>query len=118
MRALPDLGCGPRTVAMLGYLAELGSFEREGHAGVGRLAVELGVDRVVVVGGFAAPIQHGADTVRTWKGESVLVTDQAAAVDLLRRELTGHEVVLVKASRYRTRDVAHVLRDGAGEATA
>ena len=67
---------GRRTVAVLGYMAELGEYERDGHEEVGRLAAELGVDRLVVVGEAAAPIHDGAAAVATWGGESVLVTDQ------------------------------------------
>ncbi|ROO61271.1 UDP-N-acetylmuramoyl-tripeptide--D-alanyl-D-alanine ligase [Micromonospora sp. Llam0] len=128
LRALVDLGAGRRTFAVLGYLAELGEYEEQGHAEVGRLAAELGVHRVLVVGEQAAPIRHAAAAVATWEGESVLVTDQQAAIDLLRRELTDGDVVLVKGSRYRTWEVADALRDGsacdgtpvtgAGEATA
>ncbi|WFE29393.1 UDP-N-acetylmuramoyl-tripeptide--D-alanyl-D-alanine ligase [Solwaraspora sp. WMMD791] len=118
LRALADLGQGRRTFAVLGYLAELGEYEQSGHAEVGRLAAELGVHRLVVVGEQAAPIRQGAATVQTWEGESVLVTDQQAAIDLLGQELTGGDVVLVKGSRYRTWDVADALRAGAREATA
>ncbi len=54
LRALDGLGAGRRTVAVLGYMAELGEFEAQGHAEVGRLAAELGVDRLLVVGEAAA----------------------------------------------------------------
>ena len=67
---------------MLGYLAELGELERDGHEQVGRLAAELGVDRLVVVGAAAAPIHDGAAAVADWGGESVVVSDQDAAVGL------------------------------------
>jgi UDP-N-acetylmuramoyl-tripeptide--D-alanyl-D-alanine ligase len=40
----------------------------------------------------------------------VLVTDQEAAVALLRAELLPRDVVLVKGSRYRTWDVVDALR--------
>lgn len=101
-----------RTVAVLGYMAELGAFERQGHEQVGELAARLGVDRLVVVGDAAAPIHHGAAAVATWGGESVQVADQEAAVALLRAELRPGDVVLVKGSRYRTWDVADALREG------
>jgi UDP-N-acetylmuramoyl-tripeptide--D-alanyl-D-alanine ligase len=112
----PDSGKLPRapdrrTVAVLGYMAELGAYERQGHEQVGELAARLGVDRLVVVGDAAAPIHHGAAAVATWGGESVLVADQEAAVALLRAELRPGDVVLVKGSRYRTWDVADALRD-------
>ena len=83
------MGGGRRTVAVLGYMAELGEYERDGHAEVGRLAAELGVDRLLVVGEPAAPIHDGATAVANWGGESVLVTDQAAAVEVLRERATA-----------------------------
>ncbi|SDZ07651.1 UDP-N-acetylmuramoyl-tripeptide--D-alanyl-D-alanine ligase [Micromonospora pattaloongensis] len=110
LRALVAMGQGRRTLAVLGYQAELGEFEREGHEEVGRLAAQLGVDRLIVVGEPAAPIHDGARAERTWGGESVLVTDQEAAIDALRGELRAGDVVLVKGSRYRTWDVADALR--------
>ncbi|MFG1950903.1 UDP-N-acetylmuramoyl-tripeptide--D-alanyl-D-alanine ligase [Micromonospora sp. NPDC048830] len=113
LRALAGLGAGRRTVAVLGYMAELGSYEREGHLEVGRLAADLGVDRLLVVGEPAAPIHEGATAVEDWGGESVLLTDQAAAVEVLRSELRPGDVVLVKGSRYRTWEVADALRAGA-----
>ncbi|MFF5216316.1 UDP-N-acetylmuramoyl-tripeptide--D-alanyl-D-alanine ligase [Micromonospora sp. NPDC000442] len=118
LRALGGIGAGRRTVAVLGYMAELGEFEAQGHAEVGRLAAELGVDRLLVVGEAAAPIHHGATSVGDWGGESVLLTDQAAAVEVLRSELRPGDVVLVKGSRYRTWEVADALRvEAAGDGT-
>ena len=84
LRALAAMGAGRRTVAVLGYLAELGEYERAGHEEVGRLAAELGVDRIVVVGTGPAPIHDGAAAVASWGGESVQVSDQEAAVAVLR----------------------------------
>jgi UDP-N-acetylmuramoyl-tripeptide--D-alanyl-D-alanine ligase len=110
LHALAAIGEGRRRVALLGYLAELGALEREGHEQVGRLAAELGVDRLVVVGAGAEPIHDGAVTVPGWGGESVVVSDQDAAVAWLRSELRPGDVVLVKGSRYRTWAVADELR--------
>ncbi|MEU0151793.1 UDP-N-acetylmuramoyl-tripeptide--D-alanyl-D-alanine ligase [Micromonospora fulviviridis] len=118
LRALASMRGTGRTVAVLGYMAELGDFEREGHQQVGRLAAELGVDRLLVVGELAAPIHEGATAVGNWGGESVLLTDQAAAVEVLRRELRPGDVVLVKGSRYRTWEVADALRADAAEGSA
>ncbi|MFC7548454.1 UDP-N-acetylmuramoyl-tripeptide--D-alanyl-D-alanine ligase [Plantactinospora sp. GCM10030261] len=110
LRALAGMGDGRRTIAVLGYMAELGPHERDGHAEVGRLAAELDVDRVLVVGESAAPIHDGATSVANWGGTSVLVTDQAAAVTELRRDTRPGDVILVKGSRYRTWEVADALR--------
>jgi UDP-N-acetylmuramoyl-tripeptide--D-alanyl-D-alanine ligase len=110
LRALVAIGTGRRTVAVLGYLAELGLQERAGHEEVGRVAAELGVDHVIVVGAAAGPIRDGTAAVAGWGGESVQVTDQDEAVALLRRRLRPGDVVLVKGSRYRTWQVADALR--------
>jgi UDP-N-acetylmuramoyl-tripeptide--D-alanyl-D-alanine ligase len=113
LRTLVSVGAGRRTFAVLGYMAELGAYEEAGHAEMGRLAAELGVDRVVAVGQLTAPIDRGANEVANWGGSSVLVTDQEAATALLREELRSGDVVLVKGSRYRTWDVVDALREGA-----
>jgi UDP-N-acetylmuramoyl-tripeptide--D-alanyl-D-alanine ligase len=114
LNALTAIGDGRRTVAVLGYMAELGEYERSGHEEVGRLAATLGVDLLVVVGQPAAPIHEGAVAVESWGGKSVRVTDQDAAIALLRGELRPRDVVLVKGSRYRTWAVVDALRDGTG----
>jgi UDP-N-acetylmuramoyl-tripeptide--D-alanyl-D-alanine ligase len=110
LRALVAVAGGRRKIAVLGFMAELGEYERAGHEEVGRLAAELGVDRLVAVSEPAAPILDGAAAVASWGGDSVLVTDQEAAVALLRAELLPRDVVLVKGSRYRTWAVADALR--------
>jgi UDP-N-acetylmuramoyl-tripeptide--D-alanyl-D-alanine ligase len=111
LHALTAIGDGRRRIAVLGYMAELGGYERAGHEEVGRLAATLGVDLLVVVGEPAAPIHDGAVAVADWGGKSVQVTDQDAAIDLLRDELRARDVVLVKGSRYRTWAVADALRE-------
>jgi UDP-N-acetylmuramoyl-tripeptide--D-alanyl-D-alanine ligase len=113
LNALAEMGRARRTIAVLGYMAELGEHERAGHADVGRLAAELGVDLLVVVGEPAAPIGDGAESVANWGGKSVLVIDQGAAVAVLRDELRPGDVVLCKGSRYRTWEVADALRESA-----
>jgi UDP-N-acetylmuramoyl-tripeptide--D-alanyl-D-alanine ligase len=110
LRALAAMGQGRRTIAVLGYMAELGEHDASGHREVGRLAAELGVDRLIAVAGDAAAILDGAATVPAWKGEAVLAADQAEAVAVLRGDLRPGDVVLVKGSRYRTWEVADALR--------
>lgn len=110
LQALSAMARGRRAIAVLGYLAELGEYERAGHEEVGRLAAELGVDLLIVVGTPAAPIHDGAAAVASWGGKSVRVTEQEEAVALLRGEIQPGDVVLVKGSRYRTWVVADALR--------
>ncbi|MEV0898023.1 UDP-N-acetylmuramoyl-tripeptide--D-alanyl-D-alanine ligase [Actinoplanes sp. NPDC049802] len=113
LRALASMGTGKRTTAVLGYMAELGEFEVSGHAEVGRLAAELGVDRLIAVAEAARPILDGAAGVAGWRGTGHFAADQAAAIEILQQDRRADDVVLVKGSRYRTWDVADWLRPGA-----
>ncbi|MCU7723550.1 UDP-N-acetylmuramoyl-tripeptide--D-alanyl-D-alanine ligase [Actinoplanes sp. KI2] len=114
LNALATMGADGRRVAVLGYMAELGEHERSGHEEVGRLAAELGVDRLVAVAGNARPILDGAATVEGWTGEAIFAADQAAALEIVRGDLRAGDVVLVKGSRYRTWDVVDGLRPEEG----
>lgn len=118
LEALAKIGTGRRTWAVLGHMAELGEFAAAQHAEVGRLAVDLGVDRLVAVAAEAGGIHDGARSraVDTgWEGRSVQVADQQAAIELLHGQLCDGDVVLVKGSRYLTWQVADALRPAAGE---
>ncbi|MEV4352102.1 UDP-N-acetylmuramoyl-tripeptide--D-alanyl-D-alanine ligase [Actinoplanes sp. NPDC049596] len=110
LQALAAMGEGKRTIAVLGYMAELGPHERSGHEEVGRVAAGLGVDRLIAVAPEAGPIVDGAHAVEGWTGAATLAADQAAAIEILRADLREGDVVLVKGSRYRTWDVVDSLR--------
>jgi UDP-N-acetylmuramoyl-tripeptide--D-alanyl-D-alanine ligase len=88
-----------RVWAVLGYMGELGESSREEHDALGRLAVRLDIDRLVVVGPEAGAIHAGAVLEGSWGEESVHVPDVDAAVRLLGEQLAPGDVVLVKASR-------------------
>jgi UDP-N-acetylmuramoyl-tripeptide--D-alanyl-D-alanine ligase len=118
LQALSAMAGDRRTIAVLGYMAELGGFERDGHEQVGRLAAELGVDVLIAVGDNAAPISSGAAAADRWGGEAVQVSDQDEATEALRARLRPGDVVLVKGSRYRTWQVADALREPASEGIA
>ncbi|QWF77021.1 UDP-N-acetylmuramoyl-tripeptide--D-alanyl-D-alanine ligase [Amycolatopsis sp. CA-230715] len=91
-------GAQRRSWAVLGPMAELGENHTRVHDEIGRLAVRLDVNRLVVVGEAARPMHQGASMEGSWGEESVLVPDVDAAVALLRDELRGGDVVLVKAA--------------------
>lgn len=96
LRTLAGLDVEGRRWAVLGRMAELGPGGPQEHAGVGRLAAELGVDGVVVVGAEARPIAEAAEAagLAHW-----LVDGPDAAVAALAGRLAPGDAVLVKASR-------------------
>jgi UDP-N-acetylmuramoyl-tripeptide--D-alanyl-D-alanine ligase len=83
-------------------MGELGEFSDGVHEEIGALAVQLGVDRLVIVGDRAHAMLRGARQERSRADgprgeESVLVPDCDAAAEMLR-DLTGDDVVLVKGA--------------------
>jgi UDP-N-acetylmuramoyl-tripeptide--D-alanyl-D-alanine ligase len=91
-----------RAWAVLGPMGELGEDAVRVHDEIGRLAVRLDLDKLLVVGEDARPMHLGAYLEGSWgtgqDKESVLVPDIDAAVELLRAELRPGDVVLVKAA--------------------
>jgi UDP-N-acetylmuramoyl-tripeptide--D-alanyl-D-alanine ligase len=83
---------GRRTVAVLGEMRELGSSSDAAHEQVGRLAGELGIDTVVVVGEGARSITRTARAASFYPS----VAEASAGV---RENADSGDVVLVKASR-------------------
>jgi UDP-N-acetylmuramoyl-tripeptide--D-alanyl-D-alanine ligase len=90
---------GARTWAVLGEMLELGDTSADEHDAIGRLAVRLDVNRLVVVGAGAKPIHLGASLEGSWGNESTFVETIADALELLRGELRAGDVVLVKSSK-------------------
>jgi UDP-N-acetylmuramoyl-tripeptide--D-alanyl-D-alanine ligase len=84
---LRERAAGRRTVAVLGYMAELGDSAEEGHREVARAVREVGVDVLVAVGPQA----------EAYGGRWVATLDEALA--LLRQELRPGDCVLVKGAR-------------------
>jgi UDP-N-acetylmuramoyl-tripeptide--D-alanyl-D-alanine ligase len=90
---------GARTWAVLGEMLELGDSSADEHDAIGRLAVRLDVNRLVVVGEGAKPIHLGASLEGSWGNESAFVETIPEALELLREELRPGDVVLVKSSK-------------------
>lgn len=104
LKALVAIGRGrdARTVAVLGEMRELGESSAAEHEAVGRLAVRLGVRRLLVVGEAARPAHLGAveENPQSSDGEeAVFVADNDEATVWLHEEVRPGDVVLVKASR-------------------
>ncbi|WP_030514717.1 UDP-N-acetylmuramoyl-tripeptide--D-alanyl-D-alanine ligase [Nocardia sp. NRRL WC-3656] len=96
----PDAPRGRRSWAVLGEMAELGEESVVEHDNIGRLAVRLDVDRLIVVGTGrpARALHQGAVMEGSWGEESILVPDIESAIALLDNEIAAGDVVLVKAS--------------------
>ncbi|PXY24951.1 UDP-N-acetylmuramoyl-tripeptide--D-alanyl-D-alanine ligase [Prauserella coralliicola] len=99
LKTLASMAKQRRSWAVLGVMGELGADTVSAHDEIGRLAVRLNINRLVVVGQEAAAMHHGASHEGSWGEESVLVPDTDAAIALLRGELRPDDVVLVKASK-------------------
>lgn len=99
LKALKQIAGGRRCFAVLGEMRELGEQSAAEHDAVGRLAVRLDVQRLVVVGEGARPIHLAAGLEGSWGQESMYVPDAQSALELLRRDVLPDDVVLVKASR-------------------
>ena len=89
---------GHRTIAVLGEMAELGRYSVEEHDAMGRIAVRLNIDEVVVVGEGAKLIHMGASQEGSWDGESKFFPSISDALLHLRGLLGVGDVVLVKSS--------------------
>lgn len=86
-----------RLTAVVGSMLELGSHSAAAHESVARSMVEAGFSRVVALGEFRLAFEAVAESTNGTR-----VTGAARPADAVRTlasELTGDEVVLVKASR-------------------
>ncbi len=94
-----------RSWAVLGEMLELGEESHADHEEVGRAAVDLGVDRLVVVGEGARPLADGAAAAlaegerAAYPTDATVVADVDAAYELLAAEMRAGDVVLLKSSR-------------------
>ncbi|MEY4327578.1 MAG: hypothetical protein RIR71_248, partial [Actinomycetota bacterium] len=99
LQTLATLGRqGHRTVAVLGQMAELGSYATEEHDQLGRLVVRYNIDQLFVVGQEAKLIHMGASQEGSWDGESVFCETISAAFEAICDKLSPGDIVLVKSS--------------------
>lgn len=92
--ALAVMAANGRGIAVLGTMLELGEDSDAEHAGVGRYALDSGVDLLVCVGAAGPALAAGGHADRCH-----VVADADAAYDLLRGEIRHGDVVLFKSSR-------------------
>lgn len=86
-----------RKVAVLGDMLELGAASDSEHAGVGKMAAELGVDVLVAIGSSSETTAEGAR--RAGLKDVFSFGSKRNALELLKRILHEGDTVLVKGSR-------------------
>ncbi len=88
-----------RAVAVLGVPDDLGAVPVADLDALGRTAVRLGVQQLLVVGDAARAVHVGAVQEGSFDGESHLVPDADAALEWLAGRVRPGDVVLVKGGR-------------------
>ncbi|MGH2830823.1 MAG: UDP-N-acetylmuramoyl-tripeptide--D-alanyl-D-alanine ligase, partial [Actinomycetota bacterium] len=99
LKTLAAMGRGRRTWAVLGPMAELGHIATAEHDRAGRLAVRLGVGRLVVVGEEARALYEAARLEGMPPDDVAFAPDAQAATAIVVAEVAAGDLILVKASR-------------------
>jgi len=99
LKTLVAMARGRRTWAVLGPMAELGEHAAAEHDRIGRLAVRLGVGRLVAVGEDTRALFEAARLEGMTPEEATMAGDADEAIRVVRAALEPGDVVLVKASR-------------------
>jgi len=86
-----------RKVAILGDMLELGETARKSHLEVGRMVVQNGIDRLIVVGKWSAFVAQGAKEKGMLK-EAISIYKDIKEVNLAL-EIKEGDIVLIKGSR-------------------
>ena len=88
----------PRKIAVLGYMAELGSYEEEGHRKVGCRAADT-VDVLIAVGRRAETVAAEAVACGLDAANVHVMPSTQTALDFLRKITAAGDTILVKGSR-------------------
>jgi UDP-N-acetylmuramoyl-tripeptide--D-alanyl-D-alanine ligase len=116
LRAARGMAHEGRSIAVLGYMAELGPIAAEEHDRVGELVARLGIDELVVVGAEATPIAVAAEREGVEPDRIHLAGEAEQALTLLEGLVRPGDLVLVKASRVaRLERVARALAGISGD---
>lgn len=99
LEACQQMSQGRKTVAVLGDMLELGSYEIEGHKNVGKKAAELDIDIMVTIGERAKYYKEGAAEAGLPAAQIFQFTDSAEALKWINENVSPTDVILFKASR-------------------
>lgn len=111
LRAARAASNGGRCIAVLGCMAELGDASLGEHERVGRLAADLGIDRLITVGEEARAIASAA-IARGMRSEDVVAVDEPEdSIGAVLEAVHPGDLVLLKGSRVAgLESVAEALR--------
>ena len=99
LQTLATLGRqGHRTIAVLGYMAELGEYSSAEHEALGRLVVRYNIDKLYVIGKDAKLIHMSATQEGSWDGESEFFETASEGLAAINAKLASGDIVLVKSS--------------------
>lgn len=99
LQTLATLGRqGHRTIAVLGYMAELGEYSNSEHEALGRLVVRYNIDKLYVIGKDAKLIHMSATQEGSWDGESEFFETASEGLAAINAKLASGDIVLVKSS--------------------
>ncbi|MGC8830266.1 MAG: UDP-N-acetylmuramoyl-tripeptide--D-alanyl-D-alanine ligase [Verrucomicrobiia bacterium] len=97
LRALSELECAGKKIAVIGTMAELGSYSQAAHKEAGELAAKFGINCVIAVGEYSGLTAESAKNAGV---NTVYACDDArAAADKLKLICSRGDIVLIKASR-------------------
>lgn len=88
-----------QSVAVLGDMLELGSYEEKGHLAVGHSVVANDIDILLTIGNRAKDIAVAASEAGMDKTNIHHFNDKTECLNFLRHRLSKTEIVLFKASR-------------------
>lgn len=95
-----SLNVSGKRIAVLGDMGELGDYALACHAGIGRLAADLPLDRLVCVGELAQVIADAAEEFGMEPGRIVRAAALSEVLDCLDDCVEPGDAVLVKASHF------------------
>jgi UDP-N-acetylmuramoyl-tripeptide--D-alanyl-D-alanine ligase len=97
LKTLRDLPCAGRRVAVLGDMAELGDHSTAAHQEIGRLAVELNINKLIAIGSRAGTTATAARAAGM--ADVNEFAEPIEALETVRKFLKTGDVMLLKASR-------------------
>ena len=97
LQTLVELESEGRRIAVLGEMGELGAESQRGHRDVGEAAAALRVDELIAVGAMGATIARAA--AEAGLKNSVAVDSQKDAAELLEKNASAGDLILIKGSR-------------------